>query len=457
MNDGQQTGRPDTISIEVVTADHNRPPTANAGTDRIVAIDQWVTLGGLYSSDPDNDALTYEWVQTAGAKVTLADPTSARPTFYALTKGVVEFELVVHDSHAPSAPCSVRVLVNAVGNAPPVAHAGLTTTATLGTMITLDGSDSSDADGEPLAYQWVQISGPAAILSNATAPQPTFAATTAGIVAFELTVNDGTVASLADQVVITVSSPTNHLPIANAGADTQARVGDVVTLDGSRSSDEDADELHYGWRVDPKSPSAAAIELADPTGVNPTFIASGAGVFTFGLVVDDGVASSVEDLVTVTVTGANQPPVAAATSTTNAALGERVDLDGTQSSDPNNDPLSFKWRQSGGPQVIIVNSENSVATFIAATVGEYEFELTVSDGVFSSTTTVVIYVASDDPSASVGGTGRGCTTTVADTNVLAHLLMVLGLRTAISRWRGVLNRVRPASGCIRENTTGLVR
>src|SRR5690606_23072193 len=41
----------------------------------------------------------------------------------------------------------------------------------------------------------------------------------------------------------------NRAPIADAGADLTARVGDTVRLDGSRSSDADGDALSYIWRI----------------------------------------------------------------------------------------------------------------------------------------------------------------------------------------------------------------
>jgi len=39
----------------------NTPPIANAGTDQIVECTEQVTLNGTQSSDPDGDALSYEW------------------------------------------------------------------------------------------------------------------------------------------------------------------------------------------------------------------------------------------------------------------------------------------------------------------------------------------------------------------------------------------------------------
>jgi hypothetical protein len=76
----------------------NNQPVANAGSDQNVASAAVVTLNGAASSDADNDALTYKWMQTAGPTVTLSSDTAAAPTFTAPTgPAVLTFELKVSD------------------------------------------------------------------------------------------------------------------------------------------------------------------------------------------------------------------------------------------------------------------------------------------------------------------------------------------------------------------------
>jgi hypothetical protein len=70
--------------------------------------------------------------------------------------------------------------------------------------VTLDGSASFDPDGDLINYSWLQVGGPAITLSSTTESNPTF---TPGIPAdyvFELTVDDNSLVSTPDTVVVNV-------------------------------------------------------------------------------------------------------------------------------------------------------------------------------------------------------------------------------------------------------------
>jgi Chlamydia polymorphic membrane protein (Chlamydia_PMP). len=97
-------------------------------------------------------------------------------------------------------------------NDPPTANAGADQTVVAGTLVTLDGSASSDADPtQTLSYQWTQTGGPSVTLANAQSAKPSFTAlSTAGTLTFILIVKDDLgLASTMDSVTITVTNDPN--------------------------------------------------------------------------------------------------------------------------------------------------------------------------------------------------------------------------------------------------------
>jgi hypothetical protein len=98
----------------------------------------------------------------------------------------------------------VDITVNPVGA--PIANAGVNQIKNPGQLVTLNGNLSSDPAGLPLTFQWTQVSGPAVVLSSATAASPTFTAPALGTLGFTLTVNNGFVSSFAAITTVTINT-----------------------------------------------------------------------------------------------------------------------------------------------------------------------------------------------------------------------------------------------------------
>ena len=140
----------------------------------------------------------------------------------------------------------------------------------MGSTALLNGSASSDPDGDPLTYNWSFQSIPArhkTVLANPGAVNPSFAVDLPGTYIVRLVVSDGTFNSSPDTVMITTN---NSPPAANAGPDQTVPVHKTVTLDGSQSHDVDGDLLTFSWSF-VSVPSGSNAALPNSSSVNPTF------------------------------------------------------------------------------------------------------------------------------------------------------------------------------------------
>ena len=227
------------------------------------------------------------------------------PSFTVDLAGDYTAQLIVNDGTVDSAPDSVIITSN---NVAPVANAGPDQGGiALGSRVTLDGSASSDANGDPLTYSWSLTSRPAgsaAVLTGPNTVSPTFTVDRAGAYVVQLIVNDGTVNSAPNTVSITT---VNVAPVANAGPDQGGiALGSLVTLDGSASSDANGDPLTYRWSLTSR-PAGSAVVLSSLTSVSPTFTVDLAGTYTAQLIVNDGTLSSAPN--TMKISTVNVKPV----------------------------------------------------------------------------------------------------------------------------------------------------
>ena len=95
-------------------------------------------------------------------------------------------------------------------------------------------------------------------------------------------------------------SSANNVPVANAGSDQTVATSNIVTMDGSASSDADGDTLSFFWMAGSSNP--VTINLLSPTDVAPTFNSGNvSGNYTFLLYVNDGQVTSNPDSVVISV------------------------------------------------------------------------------------------------------------------------------------------------------------
>ena len=275
-----------------------RRPTADAGPDQNVPTNTIVALDGTGSTGAGGGPLSYDWTLESappGSTASLDDTAAVIPTFSPDREGPYSLTLIVRDGASTSFPDTVTVLASG-GNVPPVAAPGPDQDVATGSIVTLRGVDSTDADGDRLAYEWTLVSvpdGSTAELVGGSTRLPTFVADLDGRYVAELVVHDG-IESSAPRTVTVVSTMENVPPVARAGDDREVAVGAAVTLDGSASTDAEGEGIAYRWAF-VSMPDGSTASLDEPTAMSPQFTADVEGSYVLSLSVGDGESTGTPD------------------------------------------------------------------------------------------------------------------------------------------------------------------
>ncbi|MBL8896655.1 MAG: hypothetical protein JNM84_03465 [Planctomycetes bacterium] len=175
----------------------------------------------------------------------------------------------------------------------------------------------------------------------------------------------------------------NAAPSANAGPDQSIHASGTVQLDGSASFDDDTPtgSLEYSWTLVSKPPGSAAT-LSNPNLANSTFLADLPGTYVAELIVRDAVllASSPDSVV---ISSTNLAPTANAGADQAGVVIQPVQLDGTASTDPEQDALAYYWglvAVPSGSLAILSNPFAPSPVFLPDLPGTYVAALIVDDG-----------------------------------------------------------------------------
>jgi hypothetical protein len=400
VDDGIDAGPPDRTVVSTL----NSPPRADAGADLTAHVGETATLDGCGSSDVDGDVLSFEWSLVSapeGSQAALDGADSPRPSFAADRAGSYEFELVVRDGKLASHPDRMRL---STINSPPAADAGADQTAHVGDTIRLDGSRSTDVDGDLLRFHWSLASRPEGSKAEIDRPEavdPSLTIDRSGTYVAQLIVRDGELDSDPESIVIsTVNSP----PVADAGADLKVELDAVASLDGSASRDADGDPLSYRWSLIAR-PDGSSAELDRPEAPDPALVSDRRGTYIAQLIVSDGLSESAPD--TVVITTENLRPVAEAGTAPLARVGERTQLDGRGSYDPDDEPIvEFRWSFTSLPPksaAALDDPASPTPSFLVDAPGTYVVQLIISDGYEDSAPDTVVVSTFNSPPVAIAG------------------------------------------------------
>lgn len=282
-------------------------------------------------------------------------------------------------------------------------------------LVQLTGS-ATDTLGDTLSYSWAQTDGPAVTLSGAAdAPTRSFSSPNVGYggatLVFQLTVSDQhSNTALSDSVTVTVNF-VNQAPVANAGPDLHLdrdTSPSTITLQGSAHDPDAGDTVTIAWTQVSGNP----VTLSNSNTATPSFslaeVNGSDSSLEFQISVTDRDGRVSTDSMTVYVTSPPTARAQASQTDVNEVHGSTVSvtLIGSNSTDPDNDIISYNWNYTGSLSVVVTNDDTAQSDrdIQIPEVGyggaQLEFILTVTDSngnTDSDTVTVTVNNVNRDP------------------------------------------------------------
>ncbi|XP_058449707.1 dyslexia-associated protein KIAA0319-like protein [Malaya genurostris] len=336
------------------------------------------------------DKYTYSWSLVSqpsqgDTNATITDQTTPQAKLSKLTAGLYRFKVTITGQQGwyGEAYPNITVLPEQKINKPPEVSITPTeqTVKLPNQKAILDGSASKD-DDKIVAWQWELVQGPLAYqpelpavstlqLNNLTIP---------GKYTFKLTVIDSEKLSNSTTATIEVLKEIDYPPEANAGQNVIVYLpNNNVTLNGSLSKD-DHEIVAWEW-TKASTDQSKAVDMQNTRTPYLQLSNLEEGVYAFELKVTDAKNQSSTSIVHVFVKmPTNIPPVASAGTNYTINLPQNwAQLNGTESKDDIK-IVNWNWRQIKGPNTaIILLGNSSLANATSLTIGEYIFELTVTD------------------------------------------------------------------------------
>ncbi len=365
-------------TVEVLVNASNDAPTADAGAN--FALDSGST-GTLSPSgeDPEGKAVLFNWTQVSGPEVEISDAGSAEATFGApsVTEDTeLVFQVEVTDGTNTSID-TITVQVNAgavdgVGGGDAGGEAG--DGAGAGEVDPADEVDNGEGGDDAGAGEGAE--------EGAGGGGDAGAGDGAGDGAGEGDgAGDGAGAGAGNGDPLVVEAPETIVAIE----------GELTTL--SVGVTNAGDDVQYTWT---QVEGTETIELNGADSANPTFEApnlTNNEIYTFDVTVEDASGSHTVR-VNVLVEADNDGPVVDVDDNMNQ-VRESIFTVGSISSDAEGQNLSYKWVQTGGPDVKIRSGDSPELRFSTRGLeepGEITFELQVSDGTNISTDQIILDV-----------------------------------------------------------------
>ena len=323
----------------VVTHAENSPPRIKAGGDRSSFVGEIVEFDATPSTDIDGSLVAVEWDFGDGAR---ASGKVARHTYRAPGEYVVSVQ-IRDDSSRPNAEANDQFTVSVTHkpNQAPVSNVPTQFRASTRFPVVFDATVSNDPDGKITYYGWTFGDGHT---SNASKVEHTYVEPGLYRAELELRDDSGLENGIVKQtILVQVDEPENSQPVARAGDDIVAKVGQSIVLDAGGSQDTDGNIIDYVWALG---------DGRTVKGQRPTVAWFEPGNYTVKLTVGDGAKqgnSTISDTLAVQIVDAdNKQPTANIQASVDAAIGEKIAFSGKGSTDSDGSILSFDWDMKDG-------------------------------------------------------------------------------------------------------------
>ncbi|HEX5445920.1 MAG TPA: hypothetical protein VFW87_18980, partial [Pirellulales bacterium] len=426
----------------------NDPPVADAGPNQFNVPAGTITLDGSKSYDPDGDPITFQWVQESGPAVSLSSPTGQTTAFTAAAGVFYSFRLLVKDNLGGQSIARVSVStqkatpINIVFFAanPNQISSGqsstLTWNVTGATSVTISGIGTVAANGsapvsptQTTTYTLTASNGgtsqtaTAVIAVNQVASKLQYCyATPTNIMAGEsatlnwattnatsvniqpgigAVANSGNVAVSPTQTTTYVVTATGANGSAPDSCDitvsvTAGQLPRVLQFSAAPATIDNGQSSTLQWSVE--NADTVTITTLGNFSLNGTQSVSPTATTTYTLTATNK-AGTVTSTATVTVhntapppgTGGTGPMIQIAGGPTISSIYHIVELDASATTSPSgNLPLTYEWTQASGAPSAIEHSTSAIAIIdLPLQLGEYTFNLRVTDSKGNSSTQLV--------------------------------------------------------------------
>jgi VCBS repeat-containing protein len=367
------------------------------------------------ASDADGDSLSYSVKPGAGAAHGTVTFDQANGTYTytpnADFNGTDSFTILISDGNGGTAEQAVSVAVAPVNDSPAAPAAAAVVTAEDGASAAT-AVGASDVDGDALTYSVKNGAGAShgSVTFDQTNGTYTYTpeAHFNGTDGFTIVVDDGN-GGTAEQVVSVTVTAVNDAPTAPAAGSVATDEDEASAHGAIGAADVDGDSLSYS--VKPGAGAAHGVVAIDQA--NGTYTYTPAPNFngsdSFTLLIDDGQSGVTEQVVSVTVTPANDAPTAPATGSVTTAEDTASAAVAIGAGDVDGDSLSYSEKAGAGALhgTVAFNQANGTYTYTpdADFYGSDSFTILIDDGKGGTAEQVVSVTVSEANDAPTGVTG----------------------------------------------------